>query len=115
MSHPIPLYTSFISRDVNPLLLFPSYHTIEAESKIGDSSLSTDSRVSKVSKFREGDMVRGKVKSHPWWPGQIFNPALATTMTKRSRRSDCALVAFFGDATFGWFVNNEIMISELFN
>ncbi|XP_057835131.1 PWWP domain-containing protein 1 isoform X1 [Cryptomeria japonica] len=85
---------------------------IEIESKIDESSLSNDSRVSRVSRFREGDMVWGKVKSHPWWPGQIFNPALATATAKRSRRSGHVLVAFFGDATFGWFVESNLIPFE---
>lgn len=70
-------------------------------------------RVSKQKrKFREGDMVWGKVKSHPWWPGQIYNPAFATSMAKRSRRSGHVLVAFFGDATFGWFTESNLVPFE---
>lgn len=63
-------------------------------------------------KFQEGDMVWGKVKSHPWWPGQIYNPAFATSMAKRSRRSGHVLVAFFGDATFGWFTESNLVPFE---
>lgn len=70
-------------------------------------------RVSKQKrKFREGDMVWGKVKSHPWWPGQIYNPSFATSMAKRSRRSGHVLVAFFGDATFGWFTESNLVPFE---
>ncbi|XP_019187651.1 PREDICTED: uncharacterized protein LOC109182070 [Ipomoea nil] len=53
--------------------------------------------------FEMGDMVWGKVKSHPWWPGHIFNEAFATTSVQRSRKDDHILVAFFGDSSYGWF------------
>lgn len=85
------------------------------EGKCDELSLSGSGncRVSKQkTKFREGDMVWGKVKSHPWWPGQIYNPAFATSMAKRSRRSGHVLVAFFGDATFGWFTESNLVPFE---
>uniref|UniRef100_A0A0D6R3V8 PWWP domain-containing protein n=1 Tax=Araucaria cunninghamii TaxID=56994 RepID=A0A0D6R3V8_ARACU len=76
----------------------------------GATNPNLNSRVLK--RFREGDMVWGKVKSHPWWPGQIYNPAFATASAKRSRRSGHVLVAFFGDATFGWFVESNLVPFE---
>lgn len=36
--------------------------------------------------FEVGDMVWGKVKSHPWWPGHIFNEAFASSSVRRTRR-----------------------------
>lgn len=53
--------------------------------------------------FDVGDLVWGKVKSHPWWPGHIFNEAFATSQVRRTRREGHVLVAFFGDSSYGWF------------
>lgn len=59
--------------------------------------------------FEVGDMVWGKVKSHPWWPGHIFNEALATSSVRRTRREGHVLVAFFGDSSYGWFDPAELI------
>lgn len=56
-----------------------------------------------------GDMVWGKVKSHPWWPGHIFNEAFASPMVRRTRREGHVLVAFFGDSSYGWFQPGELI------
>ncbi|KAI8002612.1 PWWP domain-containing protein YLR455W [Camellia lanceoleosa] len=48
-------------------------------------------------------MVWGKVKSHPWWPGQIFDEALASPSICRREKEGQVLVAFYGDDTYGWF------------
>ncbi|GJT97192.1 tudor/PWWP/MBT superfamily protein isoform 1 [Tanacetum coccineum] len=43
--------------------------------------------------FAMSDLVWGKVRSHPWWPGQIFDPADASEQAvkhhKKSSVSDC--------------------------
>ncbi|KAI3996570.1 hypothetical protein MKX01_009402 [Papaver californicum] len=62
--------------------------------------------------FEPGDMVWGKVKSHPWWPGQVFSEAYATTSVRRSKRVGHVLVAFFGDSSYGWFDPAEIIPFE---
>ncbi|XP_050221701.1 PWWP domain-containing protein 1-like isoform X2 [Mercurialis annua] len=59
--------------------------------------------------FEVGDMVWGKVKSHPWWPGHIFNEAFATSSVRRTRREGYVLVAFFGDSSYGWFDPAELV------
>ncbi|KAJ6836438.1 uncharacterized protein M6B38_327390 [Iris pallida] len=59
--------------------------------------------------FKTGDMVWGKVKSHPWWPGLIYNEALATPSVRRSRQVGHVLVAFFGDSSYGWFDPSELI------
>ncbi|EPS73769.1 hypothetical protein M569_00988, partial [Genlisea aurea] len=56
-----------------------------------------------------GDMVWGKVKSHPWWPGQIFNELLASPSVRSSKRDGHVLVAFFGDSSYGWFDPAELV------
>ncbi|KAK1285435.1 hypothetical protein QJS10_CPB20g00373 [Acorus calamus] len=52
--------------------------------------------------FGVSDMVWGKIKSHPWWPGQIFDPSDASEMAKKHQKKGCLLVAYFGDHTFAW-------------
>ncbi|KAK6276844.1 hypothetical protein POUND7_017167 [Theobroma cacao] len=59
--------------------------------------------------FEVGDMVWGKVKSHPWWPGHIFNEAFASPSVRRTRREGHVLVAFFGDSSYGWFDPAELI------
>ncbi|KAK9158180.1 hypothetical protein Scep_004754 [Stephania cephalantha] len=53
-------------------------------------------------RFSVGDLVWGKVKSHPWWPGQIFDPSDASEQAMRYHKKDRYLVAYFGDQTFAW-------------
>ncbi|PSR93035.1 Serine/threonine-protein kinase [Actinidia chinensis var. chinensis] len=52
--------------------------------------------------FSVYDLVWGKVRSHPWWPGQIFDPADASEKATKYHKKDCFLVAYFGDRTFAW-------------
>lgn len=59
--------------------------------------------------FEVGDMVWGKVKSHPWWPGHIFNESFASNPVRHSRREGHVLVAFFGDSSYGWFDPAELI------
>ncbi|PON41595.1 PWWP domain containing protein [Parasponia andersonii] len=52
--------------------------------------------------FSVGDFVWGKVKSHPWWPGQIYDPSYASDYAAKKKGKDKYLVAYFGDGTFAW-------------
>ncbi|XP_015577703.2 uncharacterized protein LOC8263371 isoform X2 [Ricinus communis] len=52
--------------------------------------------------FSVSDLVWGKVRSHPWWPGQIFDPSDASEKAMKYYKRDCFLVAYFGDRTFAW-------------
>ncbi|CAI9091000.1 OLC1v1025913C1 [Oldenlandia corymbosa var. corymbosa] len=52
--------------------------------------------------FSITDLVWGKVRSHPWWPGQIFDPADASDKAVKYHKKDTFLVAYFGDRTFAW-------------
>ncbi|XP_020522174.1 uncharacterized protein LOC18433088 isoform X2 [Amborella trichopoda] len=52
--------------------------------------------------FCAGDLVWGKVKSHPWWPGQIFDPSSSSERARRYEKKDHHLVCYFGDQTFAW-------------
>ncbi|EXC16276.1 Serine/threonine-protein kinase ATM [Morus notabilis] len=60
---------------------------------------------SKSSSKRElgvGDLVWGKVRSHPWWPGQVCDPKAASRKAKKYSKRDAYLIAYFGDNTFAW-------------
>lgn len=59
--------------------------------------------------FSVGDLVWGKVRSHPRWPGQIFDPTDASEIANKYFRNDSLLVAFFGDATFGWCEESQLV------
>ncbi|KAK3010493.1 hypothetical protein RJ639_012712 [Escallonia herrerae] len=59
--------------------------------------------------YQVGDMVWGKVKYHPWWPGLVFDEAVASPVVSKEKREGCLLVAFFGDASFGWFDPGELL------
>ncbi|KAK7339482.1 hypothetical protein VNO77_20153 [Canavalia gladiata] len=52
--------------------------------------------------FSVGDFVWGKIKSHPWWPGRIYNPSDASEFALKLRQRNRLLVAYFGDGTFAW-------------
>ncbi|VAH02199.1 unnamed protein product [Triticum turgidum subsp. durum] len=60
-----------------------------------------------------GDMVWGKVKSHPWWPGHVYSLTLSDDPeVHRGHRHGLVLVAFFGDGSYGWFEPHELVRFE---
>jgi hypothetical protein len=58
--------------------------------------------------FRVSDLVWGKVKSHPWWPGEIFDPSDASDLGLKHQKKDSYLVAYFGDNTFAWCDESQL-------
>ncbi|KAL7109857.1 hypothetical protein ACP275_06G201300 [Erythranthe tilingii] len=52
--------------------------------------------------FAISDMVWGKIRNHPWWPGQVFDPEHASDKAVQYYKKDSYLVAYFGDGTFSW-------------
>uniref|UniRef100_A0A0D9WCU5 PWWP domain-containing protein n=1 Tax=Leersia perrieri TaxID=77586 RepID=A0A0D9WCU5_9ORYZ len=63
--------------------------------------------------LRFGEMVWGKVKSHPWWPGHVYSLALTSDgEVRRGYREGLVLVAFFGDSSYGWFEPHELLPFE---
>ncbi|XP_058209263.1 PWWP domain-containing protein 1-like isoform X2 [Rhododendron vialii] len=56
-----------------------------------------------------GDMVWGRVESHPWWPGQIFDEAFACPSVCNTKKKGHVLVAFYGDNSYGWFEPGELI------
>ncbi|KAL2469222.1 uncharacterized protein Fot_50798 [Forsythia ovata] len=62
--------------------------------------------------YEVGDLVWGKVKSHPCWPGHIYNEAFASPSVRRTKHEGQMLVAFFGDSSYGWFYPAELIPFE---
>uniref|UniRef100_A0A453GYK0 PWWP domain-containing protein n=1 Tax=Aegilops tauschii subsp. strangulata TaxID=200361 RepID=A0A453GYK0_AEGTS len=52
--------------------------------------------------FAPPDVVWCKVRSHPWWPAQVFDAADASELALRHARPGAPLVAYFWDRTFAW-------------
>ncbi|GMJ09362.1 hypothetical protein HRI_004605400 [Hibiscus trionum] len=52
--------------------------------------------------FSAGYFVWGKIKSHPWWPGQVYSPTDASDYAVKLRQKGRLLVAYFGDSSFAW-------------
>ncbi|KAK2646053.1 hypothetical protein Ddye_021248 [Dipteronia dyeriana] len=64
-------------------------------------------------RYEVGDMVWGKVRSHPWWPGQIFNEAFALPCARNGKREGRLLVSFFGDNSYWWLNPIELIPFEI--
>ncbi|XP_076930110.1 uncharacterized protein LOC143594759 isoform X2 [Bidens hawaiensis] len=58
--------------------------------------------------FIVGDFVWGKIKSHPWWPGQIYDPSDASDHAARLKHKGQILVAHFGDGSFSWCTPSQL-------
>ncbi|KAL9661941.1 hypothetical protein QQ045_026769 [Rhodiola kirilowii] len=62
--------------------------------------------------FSVGEFVWGKIKNHPWWPGQIYDISDASDLAlkHKTKDKDSYLVAYFGDGTFSWCSSSQLMI-----
>ncbi|KAI8541472.1 hypothetical protein RHMOL_Rhmol08G0063500 [Rhododendron molle] len=52
--------------------------------------------------YSVGDFVWGKIRSHPWWPGRIYDPTDASEYARKYSQGGKLLVAYFGDESFSW-------------
>ncbi|KAL2505181.1 Tudor/PWWP/MBT superfamily protein [Abeliophyllum distichum] len=59
--------------------------------------------------FCVGDFVWGKIKSHPWWPGQIYDPRDASDFAVKHSKSGSLLVGFFGDGSGSWCLPAQLI------
>lgn len=60
-------------------------------------------------RYSVGDLVWGKIKSHPWWPGQIYDPSHASESAMKYNQKDRLLVAYFGDGSFAWCLPSQLI------
>ncbi|WJX70255.1 hypothetical protein P8452_54383 [Trifolium repens] len=65
-------------------------------------SIDVDDLADERSDFSVGDFVWGKIKSHPWWPGRVYDPSDASGYALKLKQKNRLLVAYFGDGTFAW-------------
>ncbi|KAL1200115.1 PWWP domain-containing protein 5 [Cardamine amara subsp. amara] len=61
-------------------------------------------------KLFESDLVWAKIRSYPWWPGQVLDSSVASknAMKHFKKGKGNLLVAYFGDSTVAW--NNAFQI-----
>lgn len=59
--------------------------------------------------YSVGDLVWGKIKSHPWWPGQIYDPKDASDSALKFSQKGRLLVAYFGDGSFAWCLPSQLI------
>ncbi|CAL5207213.1 unnamed protein product [Lathyrus oleraceus] len=76
-----------------------------------NDNVARDSVFSDVN-YRVSDLVWGKVRGHPWWPGQIYDPSIASEMAKSYWEENCYLIAYFGGQKFAW---NEVSMIKPFH
>nr|GMC91655.1 serine/threonine-protein kinase ATM [Ipomoea batatas] len=69
-----------------------------------------DERKDSVSEhtYSVGDYVWGKIKSHPWWPGRIYDPSDASEFAEKYRQTGRLLVVYFGDGSFSWCLPSQL-------
>lgn len=70
----------------------------ENKEREGEEGTMSDERY----EFSVGDFVWGKIRSHPWWPGQVYDPLDASEYAAKLKIRNRLLVAYFGDGTFAW-------------
>ncbi|ERN06695.1 uncharacterized protein LOC18434896 [Amborella trichopoda] len=73
-----------------------------------DDEQEGDEEPSQSNQFSVGDFVWGKIKCHPWWPGQVYDPPDASELANKMRRKGRHLVAYFGDGTFAWCDESQL-------
>ncbi|KAL0910915.1 hypothetical protein M5K25_019012 [Dendrobium thyrsiflorum] len=90
--------------------------TLEVEllNYVDNKQLQSKEELGRESGFSVCDMVWGKVRSHPWWPGQIYDPSFASDMALKHQKKDHFLVAYFGDKTFAWNDKSRLKPFESF-
>ncbi|XP_042015428.1 uncharacterized protein LOC121763474 [Salvia splendens] len=66
-------------------------------------------KTEKEEEYHVSDLVWGKVRSHPWWPGQICAPSAASDNAKKYCKKENYLVAYFGDQSFAWNDESKLM------
>ncbi|WVZ96023.1 hypothetical protein U9M48_041712 [Paspalum notatum var. saurae] len=85
---------------ISPVQVAGDHLTPAAEAARYECAFEDDEDGAHGSVAGPGRLVWGKVRHHPWWPGQVFHAAGAALARRRPRGA--LLLAFFGDRTFAW-------------
>ncbi|MCD9558787.1 hypothetical protein HAX54_016405 [Datura stramonium] len=72
-----------------------------------DSSREETGRAKHV--YTVGDFVWGKIKSHPWWPGRVYDASDASDFAMKYNQTGRLLVAYFGDGSFSWCPPSQLV------
>lgn len=59
--------------------------------------------------YKVGDFVWGKIKSHPWWPGRVYDGSSASEFAMKYNQTGRLLVAYFGDGSFSWCPPSQLV------
>ncbi|XP_048128473.1 PWWP domain-containing protein 3-like [Rhodamnia argentea] len=92
----------FLAPDENGATLADSAEDIGEISELTSEPADGDGEDVGGCQYSVGDLVWGKVKSHPWWPGQIYDSSDASDFAAKLRTKGKLLVSYFGDGTFAW-------------
>jgi hypothetical protein len=61
--------------------------------------------------YAPGDLIWGKVKGLPWWPGQIMTCSQARCLNPRfndTPQQGKQLISFFGDYKYNWLPEEDL-------
>ncbi|PUZ65616.1 hypothetical protein GQ55_3G238900 [Panicum hallii var. hallii] len=89
-----------------------AYHTSQhAEAELNKSDQSARYCLPHLDSgdIRVSDLVRDKLEGYNWWPGEIFDPSDASELALKHQISGNHLVVFFGDDTFAWCDESQLM------
>ncbi|CAN8270042.1 unnamed protein product [Cochlearia groenlandica] len=88
------------SKDIVENLDFECFEGLEPHESKVESVLDENNVHEKL--LLGSDLVWAKVRSHPWWPGQVFDASAATDKATKHFKKGSFLVTYFGDCTFAW-------------
>lgn len=60
------------------------------------------------------DLVWGKVRSHPWWPGQICEPSAASERVMKYFKKDSYLISYFGGLKLAWNETSKVRPFQMY-
>ncbi|CAN4079232.1 unnamed protein product [Withania somnifera] len=76
--------------------------------KVTEDKSRVDTRSAKYV-YKVGDFVWGKIKSHPWWPGRVYDAPSASDFAMKFNQTGRLLVAYFGDGSFSWCPPSQLV------
>lgn len=86
------------------------YHSDEGTTiEMLDALRKESPRSSSIKRLDIGDLVWGRVKSYPWWPGQVFDEVQASPLVRSDKKEGSILISFYGDYTYAWLSPKEIV------